>query len=225
MEPFPLGKVYLGSFCLCNCLGCKESGIRGSNDLQEPTGRHRCRAYMNRTLATAVLGISPEMQLLELIDQAARRGTSEDTEEIYRRDATATGIYDRVRANLPADKMREFNLLARNAAKTGRKVVQTGGDMPGTGASTKGRRRTEERVYHRPFRDRVEQSAEIFLISLFCGDKMDRYVVGYRVRQGAHFYPVSFNALNLFELNGIAQGKQGSFEKPLTHTCRQRNEM
>lgn len=90
--------------------------------LQEPTGRHRCRAYMNRTLATAVLGISPEMQLLELIDQAARRGTSEDTEEIYRRDATATGIYDRVRANLPADKMREFNLLARNAAKLGGKL-------------------------------------------------------------------------------------------------------
>jgi hypothetical protein len=77
---------------------------------------------MNRTLATAVLGISPEMQLLELIDQAARRGTSEDTEEIYRRDATATGIYDRVRANLPADKMREFNFLARNAAKLGGKL-------------------------------------------------------------------------------------------------------
>ena len=47
--------------------------------------------------------------------------------------------------------------------------------------------RTEERVHHCPFRDRVEQSAEIFLISLFCGDKMDRYVVGYRARQGAHF--------------------------------------
>ena len=28
---------------------------------------------MNKTLATAVLGISPEMQLLELIDQAARK--------------------------------------------------------------------------------------------------------------------------------------------------------
>ena len=27
---------------------------------------------MNKTLATAVLGISPEMQLLELIDQAGR---------------------------------------------------------------------------------------------------------------------------------------------------------
>lgn len=70
---------------------------------------------MNKTLATAVLGISPEMQLLELIDQAARCGTPEDAKQIYRKDATSTGIYDRVRANLPADKMRAFNLLARNA--------------------------------------------------------------------------------------------------------------
>ena len=36
--------------------------------------------------------------------------------------ATSTGIYDRVRANLPADKMRAFNLLARNAAKLGGKL-------------------------------------------------------------------------------------------------------
>lgn len=142
---------------------------------------------MNKTLATAVLGISPEMQLLELIDQAARCGTPEDAKQIYRKDATSTGIYDRVRANLPADKMRAFNLLVRNAAKLGRKVIQTGRDVSGSRAGTKGRRRTEERVHHCPFRDRVEQSAEIFLISLFCGDKMDRYVVGYRARQGAHF--------------------------------------
>ena len=86
---------------------------------------------MNKTLATAVLGISPEMQLLELIDQAARCGTPEDAKQIYRKDATSTGIYDRVRANLPADKMRAnlpadkmraFNLLARNAAKLGGKL-------------------------------------------------------------------------------------------------------
>lgn len=77
---------------------------------------------MNRTLASAVLGISPEIQFLELIDQAARRGTPEDAEQIYRRDATATSIDDRVRANLPADKMREFNLLVRNAAKLGGKL-------------------------------------------------------------------------------------------------------
>lgn len=52
---------------------------------------------------------------------------------------------------------------------------------------------------------------------------MDRYVVGYRARQGAHFfffYFVSFNTLNLCELNDIAQGKQGNFEEPLTH-CKQ----
>lgn len=77
---------------------------------------------MNKTLATAVLGISPEMQLLELIDQAARCGTPEDAKQIYRKDATSTGIYDRGRANLPANKMREFNLLARNAAKLGGKL-------------------------------------------------------------------------------------------------------
>ena len=47
---------------------------------------------MNRTLATPVLGISPEMQLLELIDQAARRGTPEDAEQIYRKNATTTVI-------------------------------------------------------------------------------------------------------------------------------------
>lgn len=46
---------------------------------------------------------------------------------------------------------------------------------------------------------------------------MDRYVVGYRARQGAHFYFVSFNTLNLCELNDIAQG---NFEEPLTH-CKQ----
>lgn len=96
--------------------------------------------------------------------------------------------------------------------------------MPGTGASTKGRRRTEERVYHRPFRDRVEQSAEIFLISLFCDDNTNYCVMGYRVRQGAHFYPVLFNALNLFELNDIAQGKQGNFEEPLTHIAHAREQ-
>ncbi len=79
---------------------------------------------MNKTLATAVLGISPEMQLLELIDQAARCGTPEDAKQIYRKDATSTGIYDRVRANLPADKMRAFNLLARNAAKLGGKLFK-----------------------------------------------------------------------------------------------------
>lgn len=56
------------------------------------TGRHRYKAYMNRTLATSVLGISPEMQLLELIDQAARRGTPEDAEQIYRKNATTTVI-------------------------------------------------------------------------------------------------------------------------------------
>ena len=95
---------------------------RAPEHLQEPTGRHRCRAYMNKTLATAVLGISPEMQLLELIDQAAHCGTPEDAKQIYRKDATSTGIYDRVRANLPADKMRAFNLLARNAAKLGGKL-------------------------------------------------------------------------------------------------------
>lgn len=50
---------------------------------------------------------------------------------------------------------------------------------------------------------------------------MDRYVVGYRARQGcAFFYFVSFNTLNLCELNDIAQGKQGNFEEPLTH-CKQ----
>ena len=97
---------------------------RAPEHLQEPTGRHRCRAYMNKTLATAVLGISPEMQLLELIDQAARCGTPEDAKQIYRKDATSTGIYDRGRANLPANKMREFNLLARNAAKLGGKLSQ-----------------------------------------------------------------------------------------------------
>ena len=69
-----------------------------------------------------VTGISPEMQLLELIDQAARCGTPEDAKQIYRKDATSTGIYDRGRANLPANKMREFNLLARNAAKLGGKL-------------------------------------------------------------------------------------------------------
>ena len=47
-----------------------------------------------RDRATAVLGISPEMQLLELIDQAARCGTPEDAKQIYRKDATSTGIYD-----------------------------------------------------------------------------------------------------------------------------------
>lgn len=30
--------------------------------------------------------------------------------------------------------------------------------------------------------------------------------MGYRVRQGAHFYPFSFNALNLFESNNSTQG-------------------
>lgn len=45
---------------------------------------------------------------------------------------------------------------------------------------------------------------------------MDRYVVGYRARQGAHFYFVSFNTLNLCELNDIAQGKQGNL-KSLLH--------
>ena len=34
------------------------------------------------------------------------------------------------------------------------------------------------------------------------------------------FYFVSFNTLNLCELNDIAQGKQGNFEEPLTH-CKQ----
>ena len=49
-------------------------------------------------------------------------GTPEDAKQIYRKDATSTGIYDRVRANLPADKMRAFNLLVRNAAKLGGKL-------------------------------------------------------------------------------------------------------
>lgn len=53
---------------------------------------------------------------------------------------------------------------------------------------------------------------------------MDRYVVEYRVRQGSHFYPVLFNALNLFELNDIAQGKQGNFEEPLTHIAHAREQ-
>lgn len=132
---------------------------------------------MNKTLATAVLGISLKMQLLELIDQAARR-EPEDAKQIYRKDATSTGIYDRVRANLPADKMRKHSIFWPGTRLTKWKVIQTGRDVSGSRAGTKGRRRTEERVHHCPFRDRVEQSAEIFLISLFCGDKMDRYVVG-----------------------------------------------
>ena len=142
---------------------------------------------MNKTLATAVLGISPEMQLLELIDQAARCGTPEDAKQIYRKDATSTGIYDRGRANLPANKMREFNLLARNAAKLGGKLSKLAEMCPERVQVRKEGGGREERVHPGPFRDWVAQSAEIFLISLFCGDKMDRYVVGYRARQGAHF--------------------------------------
>lgn len=49
--------------------------------------------------------------------------------------------------------------------------------------------------------------------------------MGYRVRQGAHFYTDSFNALNLFELSDIAQGKQGNFKKPLTHVQAREQDM
>lgn len=67
-------------------------------------------------------GHQPGNAVTGTVDQAARCGTPEDAKQIYRKDATSTGIYDRVRANLPADKMRAFNLLARNAAKLGGKL-------------------------------------------------------------------------------------------------------
>lgn len=46
--------------------------------------------------------------------------------------------------------------------------------------------------------------------------------MGYRVRQGTHFYPVSFNTLNLFELN---DGTQGNFEKSLIHIAHAKNKI
>ena len=53
---------------------------------------------------------------------------------------------------------------------------------------------------------------------------MDRYVVDTGQDRVRIFYPVSFNALNLFELNHSTQDKQGNFEEPLTHIAQAREQ-
>lgn len=103
--------------------------------LKDDRGRHRCRAFVHPVLSGAVSVISPEMQILELIDAAARRaqksGSGGDWGGIYREKTTATVLFDAVCGWLPDDEERRFKRFASDRSRLGRRLVAIARVFPG----------------------------------------------------------------------------------------------
>lgn len=103
--------------------------------LKDDRGRHRCKAFVHPFLAGEVSVISPEMQILELIDAAARRaqknGNVEPWGGIYREKATATFLFDTVCMWLPDDEERRFKRFASDRSRLGRRLLALARMFPG----------------------------------------------------------------------------------------------
>lgn len=92
------------------------------DELTEITGRHVCRAYVHPALASLVQELDPEFLLLELIDEAARRGGVNEAGIIYASESAATPIFDCVRKNLSGEREKELLAMAKTAAKFGQQL-------------------------------------------------------------------------------------------------------